>query len=79
MLGERLGGLSVYGALGDGGELVESRVVEVEEGGAWGRVREESCETGGCAGLEVFLRFHGGEEPRGCPHCVGLGDWTGTV
>lgn len=72
VLGECFGGLAVERGLGEGGELFEGRGVEVEEGGAWRRVCEESCEAGRRVGLEVARGLHGCEAGDGAPHGGGV-------
>jgi hypothetical protein len=83
VLCESLGGLAVDAVLGEGLELLEGVVVDIEEGGAWCSVDEETGQTSGRAGLEILgglCLLHRGEEAEGGSHgCERCGESMGGV
>ena len=80
--GQGFGAGAVGGVGGEEGKFVERAGVEVNEGGARGRVREEPGKAGRVTGFEVSGGFDGCEQTKGGAHggwCVRFGQWVVTV
>ena len=74
LFGQGLGGLAVGAVGGHLPELVQDATVEVDEGGAGGRVGVEARQAGGSAGLK-----EAGQQPCGRPHWEGCGSAIGSL